>query len=96
MADAVNQNRFRGLLNRIDKTENGVDRRVFGEKVGFLAKFFGCEHRNISRPFISGKTSYRTCLQCGARKQFDTETFETFGEFYYPPAERLELKDIAF
>lgn len=63
-----------------------IDKRVFGKRVGLLVKFFGCEHRNISRPFTEGKVNYRTCLQCGARRQFNPDTFETFGEFYYPPA----------
>ena len=91
MASALNLSRFRSLINRIDKKETRIDMLIFGKKVGFLTKFFGCEHRNISRPFIAGKISYRTCLQCGARKQFNTETFKTFGAFYYPPAERTEI-----
>lgn len=91
MAGAINLNRFRSLINKTNNNETEIDLRVFGKKVGFLTKFFGCEHRNISRPFIAGKVSYRTCLQCGARKQFNTETFKTFGDFYYPPAERMEI-----
>ncbi len=62
-----------------------IDRKVFGEKVGVISKLFGCGHSNISRPFTQEKIGYRSCLQCGARKQFDTETLETFGSFYYPP-----------
>ena len=96
MANVSNLNRFRSFIYRTDKNETGVDGRVFGKRVGFLAKFFGCEHRNVSRPFISNKVSYRTCLQCGARKQFNNETFETFGDFYYPPAEMLETREIVF
>ena len=91
MANVSNLNRFRSLINKTNKEETRIDIRVFGKKVGFLTKFFGCEHRNISRPFIAGRVSYRTCLQCGARKQFNTETFKTFGDFYYPPAERMEI-----
>lgn len=96
MANASNLNRFRNLIYRTNKNETDHDRRLLGKKVGLLAKFFGCEHKNISRPFISNRISYRTCLQCGARKQFNTETFETFGDFYYPPAEKLEAKEIVF
>lgn len=68
-----------------------IDNQVFGAKVGIFAKLFGCVHNNISRPFTSGKTSYRTCLGCGARKQFDSETLKTFGSFYYPPIVRSEI-----
>ena len=91
MAKTLNQKRLLGLIKRTGKTEGNIDLSVLGKKVGFLTKFFGCVHKNISRPFVSGKISYRTCLQCGARKQFNTETFETFGSFYYPLAEKLEI-----
>lgn len=58
---------------------------VFGKKVGLIAKLFGCWHDDISRPFTQGQTAYRSCLQCGARKQFDTKTLRTYGAFYFPP-----------
>ena len=67
-----------------------LDRSVFGEKLGFFAGLFGCRHRNISRPFNSGKTVYRCCLECGARKQFDPQTLRTFGKFYFPPVVAAE------
>lgn len=51
-----------------------------------MARLFGCWHKNISRPFKQGDTSYRCCLECGARKQFDPETLRTYGNFYFPPA----------
>jgi hypothetical protein len=58
---------------------------TFGKKLGLLAKLFGCPHKQLSRPFSHSGTGYRTCLKCGARKRFNTETLETFGGFYYPP-----------
>lgn len=73
------------------QTKSNVDRRVFGSKVGFIAKLFGCWHEDISRPFVEGKTAYRACLKCGARKQFDPKNLKTFGSFYYPPlVKRIE------
>lgn len=59
---------------------------VFGEKVGFFGKIFGCGHEELSRPFSQNKVGYRVCLKCGARKHFDTETLTTFGSFHHPPA----------
>jgi hypothetical protein len=59
---------------------------VPGRKMGLLAKLFGCRHNNISRPFTHGKISYRICLECGARRQFNPETLETEGSFYFAPA----------
>lgn len=67
------------------KQVNEINKMVFGEKVGLMAKLFGCWHENMSRPFGEGKIIYRACLNCGARKQFNTETLQTFGKFYYPP-----------
>lgn len=67
------------------KQSNNINNVVFGEKVGFVAKLFGCWHENMSRPFGEGKIIYRACLNCGARKPFNTETLKTFGKFYYPP-----------
>jgi hypothetical protein len=90
MADTFNNNRFDILANASNR-KAGIDERVFGAKVGIFAKLFGCEHKNISRPFTAGGTSYRTCLQCGARKQFDSQTLQTYGSFYYPPIVRSEI-----
>ena len=92
MPDTTNQNSFFSLISTSGKKKGEIDLSVFGKKVGFFAKVFGCVHNNISRPFIANSVSYRTCLQCGARKRFNTETFKTFGHFYYPPAEKPETK----
>jgi hypothetical protein len=62
-----------------------IDSSVFGEKMSLTSRIFGCWHKNISRPFNSGKTSYRCCLECGARKQFDPKSLRTHGAFYFPP-----------
>lgn len=48
-----------------------------------LTRLFGCQHREMSRPFTSDGLSYRACLTCGARRSFDTETYEMKGKFYF-------------
>lgn len=88
METAIQQSKFKVLLNR--KRAKRIDKVVFGKKVGVIAKLFGCWHENISRPFVQDKTSYRACLNCGARKQFNPETLETHGNFYFPPIVREE------
>ena len=65
----------------INKTEG-----AFGKKLGFLAKVFGCWHKELSRPFTNRNASYRACLKCGARKKFNPTTLKTSGTFFYPPA----------
>lgn len=64
----------------INRTEGN-----FGNKIGVLVRLFGCWHKEMTRPFTNGKQSYRACLSCGARRQFNAHTLETFGKFYYPP-----------
>jgi hypothetical protein len=76
--------------NLLENRANVVDLQVFGEKVGIFARLFGCTHQNLSRPFSHKSVAYRTCLQCGARKQFNTQTLETVGGFYYPPRARVD------
>ena len=85
MATTLTQNKVRALTSKFVRNGNEVDNRVFGKRVGLLGKIFGCGHGNLSRPFSYGKAAYRSCLQCGARKQFNTETLETFGRFYTAP-----------
>jgi hypothetical protein len=83
MASVLLFSKFQSLVQR--KASKEIDSCVFGRKLGLGAKLFGCWHENLSRPFTQGKTSYRSCLDCGARKQFNAETFETYGKFYAPP-----------
>ena len=53
-------------------------------KIGVgLSRLFGCWHSEMSRPFSNKGQSYRTCLACGARRQFNTRSWKTQGSFYY-------------
>ena len=84
------------LLNKLQNIEPqkhvNINALFFGEKISLVAKLFGCWHENMSRPFGHGKIAYRSCLNCGARKQFNTETLQTFGKFYYPPlVKKIEI-----
>jgi transcription elongation factor Elf1 len=85
MVTSILQNKFRSANRKSVSQRLGVDKQVFGEKVGFIWKLLGCEHKQLSRPFSQNKIAYRSCLECGARRQFDTESLITFGDFYYPP-----------
>ncbi len=77
-------NKFQRLAIRKGKQGKDINTLVFGRKMGLISKLFGCWHENLSRPFNYGKTAYRSCLQCGARKQFNPDTFKTVGNFYFP------------
>lgn len=78
--------------NRISAAATFGEGNIFGERIGLFGKLFGCWHKELSRPFTNKRSSYRSCLNCGALKRFDTESLKTFGPFYYPPVISPEAK----
>ncbi len=48
-----------------------------------LSGLFACQHRDLSRPFTRESETYRACLSCGARRQFDVTIWEMRGQFYH-------------
>ena len=50
---------------------------------GGLNRLFGCWHSDMSRPFSTEGQTYRVCLACGARRQFNIKSWKTQGDFYY-------------
>jgi len=61
-----------------------------GNKIGFFSKVFGCWHKRLGRPVTRNRVTFRSCIECGARKKFDMERFQTMGPFYYPPTVKTE------
>ena len=51
--------------------------------VTLINRLFGCWHREMSRPFSRQGHTYRTCLSCGAQRQFNLGRWEMQGDFYY-------------
>jgi hypothetical protein len=68
----------------IDNNSNITSKTSSGGGAGnWLTRLLGCWHKEMSRPFsIQGQT-YRTCLDCGARRQFNLGRWEMQGDFYY-------------
>lgn len=60
-------------------------------KIGeLMARVFGCRHSDMSRPFSRAGRTYRSCLNCGAQRQFNLGSWQMQGNFYYgKPAIRL-------
>lgn len=53
----------------------------------WVTRLFGCWHKEMSRPFSGQGQTYRTCLNCGASRQFNVGRWEMQGDFFYrPPA----------
>lgn len=90
MSTTILLNKFQRLTEQKAKPGSELNALVFGRKMGLMTKLFGCWHKNISRPFSQGKTAYRNCLDCGARRQFDPQTLKTYGHFHFPPVIKEE------
>ena len=86
---------MQGILEQNAIASSLINRTTesFGDRIGIMASLFGCWHKRLTRPIADDTTSYRACLDCGARKRFDTEEFKTSGPFYYPPSVRSEVSD---
>jgi hypothetical protein len=52
--------------------------------IGFLGSLFGCWHKRLTRPISDKASTYQSCVECGARRRFDTENYAPSGPFYYP------------
>lgn len=69
----------------IKRNRGVVAKRVEGHrKIGLTARLFGCHHKRLSLPRSNGVESYRECTHCGARRNFNPETWQTIGPFYFP------------
>lgn len=85
MTTTLLRDKFQALIPKKGEQKKNPDTFAYGRKIGFMVKLFGCRHGNISRPITIGKTAYRSCLNCGARRQFNPDTMESHGNFYFPP-----------
>lgn len=61
-----------------------------GKRIGIFGKLFGCWHKRLTRPVTRDRVTFRSCLECGARRNFDMERFKTTGPFYFPPTVKAE------
>ena len=57
----------------------------FAPITGVLRRAFGCWHLQMSLPFTRDNETYRTCVDCGARRRFDLDRWAMVGDFYRPP-----------
>ncbi len=56
---------------------------ISGKIGNLMARVFGCRHAEMSRPFSRDGRAYRSCLNCGAQRQFNVGNWEMTGGFYY-------------
>jgi hypothetical protein len=48
----------------------------------------------MSRPFSRQGETYRVCINCGARRNFDGDTWNSSGPYYFKPARSADLQDV--
>lgn len=64
-------------------------------KIGSLmARMFGCRHAQMSRPFSRDGRAYRSCLSCGAQRQFNLGNWQMQGSFYYGQPQRHQVRAV--
>lgn len=53
--------------------------------IRWLTRLFGCRHRNMSPPYTGDEETYRSCMNCGARRLFNVGRGKMTGAYYYAP-----------
>jgi len=69
-------------------SDSTADRPARHRRMGLAAWLFGCHHKRLSLPRSNASESYRECVNCGARRNFNAETWQTIGPFYFPETTR--------
>lgn len=52
-------------------------------QTSLFTRIFGCHHTYMGRPITSGRKTYRACVDCGARRQFNIDTWQMEGPYYF-------------
>ena len=82
------------LYGNGERTRKSKKLNVFGALGRWLAVIYGCPHKEMSRPFSRQGETYRVCINCGARRNFDGETWNSSGPYYFKPARSADLRKI--
>lgn len=49
----------------------------------WLTRLFGCWHKKMSPPFTQEGETYCSCMDCGARREFNVVRGKMTGAYYY-------------
>jgi hypothetical protein len=75
-------------INQLDSSS------VTGRIGSLVARVFGCRHAEMSRPFSRDGRAYRSCLNCGAQRQFNLGNWQMQGRFYYGAPQRHQIRAV--
>ncbi len=87
---------MQAVLGTLEHYSNGQQTRVPNIPVvlrRWLSEIFGCQHREMSRPFSRHGETIRVCLGCGGRRRFDEQKWQMDGAYYYNAARTSDLSD---
>ncbi len=87
---------MQAVLGTLEHYSNGQQTRVPNIPVAlrrWLSEIFGCQHREMSRPFSRHGETFRVCLGCGGRRRFDEQKWQMDGAYYYNAARTSDLSD---
>lgn len=83
-----------GTLEHYSQSEPTRLSGVYSRITNRVGALFGCQHKEMSRPFSRQGETYRVCINCGARRQFDAKTWNSAGRHYFKPARLSDLQDV--
>lgn len=69
----------------MNNSDLNIANEVLGERQSIVKRVFGCWHLKLSLPTTKNNITYRFCVKCGMRKQYDLDTFTSKGAFYSTP-----------
>jgi hypothetical protein len=68
------------VLNQQRMKEDAARSRALNEAAQrVLQRLFGCWQHNLSRPITHEGKTYRVCVKCGLSRNFNPNTWETYG-----------------
>ena len=71
------------------------DSSPVSKRIGnLMARVFGCRHADMSRPFSRDGRAYRSCLNCGAQRQFNLGNWQMQGHFYYGQPQSHQIRTV--
>lgn len=60
------------------------ENEMFGENQSIIERILGCWHLKMSRPITTENVTYRYCIKCGLRRNYDLANFRSVGTYYSP------------
>jgi len=74
--------RLQGLMNEKPANDHEARRRALNETAARVVnRVLGCWQHDLSRPFSNKGRTYRVCLKCGMSREFDSDTWKTYGHY---------------